>query len=173
MVLNTHPPRAPHLHQRKGLTMFHWTRLLTTFAMTLSLACTGCDKGSDGTDAGSSGNEASSSEKTENGHHEKSRPLGKMTIGKTTLEVSGTGEFRANATLHLNIDKTEGPMPAALRVWIGQRSGEGAVKVLATGHDNHYHVDVEVPGTVTNTTMLWVEVQDDSDKRESKGIRMH
>ncbi|MEE2907978.1 MAG: hypothetical protein VX527_09130, partial [Planctomycetota bacterium] len=145
-----------------------WTRLLTTFAMTLSLACTGCDKG---TDEANSGNSETAAEKAQEAKS-LGKSLGSMTIEGSTLEVRGKGDFHAGAEIELNIVLTGGSEPSHIHAWVGPRSGEGVEKVRAHADGDHYHVNVKVPGTVTDRTMLWIEVESSDGKSDSRSIRM-
>ncbi len=139
-------------------------------------AITGCEQSSSTSSDGDSDTATASGSASSDAQETRApdvRSMGSVTIGGTTLAISGTGAWRANGKLFLNIDKTNGPLPESLRLWVGQRSGEGSMKVRADAHDDHFHAEVEIPGTVTSTTMLWVEAEDADGQRDSRGIRLN
>ncbi|MDG2424681.1 MAG: hypothetical protein P8M22_11960 [Phycisphaerales bacterium] len=146
--------------------MNNWTRTLLATGFAAMLAITGCEKGSD--DGPSNTTESAAEKKAP----DLGRSLGTMTIEGSTLQVHGKGEFRAEGTLELNIELTDGPEPSAVHAWVGPRSAKDVEKVRADAHDNNYHVNVKVPGTVTDTTVLWIEVESKDGKVDSRSIRM-
>ena len=154
--------------------MYEWTRLSGVMLITSAAIIAGCDRTSSDSNA-SSMTPAATAENAPAGEKRAPdvRSMGSITIGETTLAVSGTGAWRADGTLNLNIDKTSGPLPQTLRIWAGERSGEGSMKVRADAHDDHFHAQVKIPGTVTSTTLLWVEIEDADGNRDSRGIRMN
>lgn len=148
--------------------MNNWTRLLLVFGITSTLALSGCEKGTDGGDAGKPETAAEKAKEAK----AMGRPLGSMSIEGSTLEVRGKGDFHAGAEIEINIDLTDGPAPSHIHAWVGPRSGDDVKKVRAESDGTHYHVKVMVPGTVTDRTMLWIEVENADGKTDSRSIRM-
>ena len=148
--------------------MNNWTRILLVFGITSILALSGCEKGTDG---GDSDKPETATEKAKEAKA-MGRPLGSMTIEGSTLQVKGKGDFHAGAELEIYIELTDGPAPSHIHAWVGPRSGEGVEKVRAHADGDHYHVNVKVPGTVTDRTMLWIEVESSDGKSDSRSIRM-
>ena len=63
-----------------------------------------------------------------------------------------------------------GEKPAAVRLWIGNESGDGALKTKADAHDDHYHAHVEAPTTLADDIAMWVEVEDANGERSKASI---
>lgn len=108
----------------------------------------------------------------EDGHddHAAEHDLGSVTIAGTTLSVSMGGEIKPSAVLHLDIARTDGPEPAAIRVWIGDRSATGALKGKAMGSGGDYHADAEVPAELKPDAALWIELETADGRREAGSI---
>ena len=97
--------------------------------------------------------------------------LGNVDVGSgTTLSISIVGDKQPDALLQINIHHVSGPIPDTIRVWIGNRSGEGSVKNKAHGHDDHWHAEATFPDVVTGRTMLWIEVPDADGNRVATGM---
>tara|TARA_B100001121_G_scaffold74763_1_gene66263 strand:- start:3297 stop:3812 length:516 start_codon:yes stop_codon:yes gene_type:complete len=97
--------------------------------------------------------------------------LGNVTLADgSTLAISIVGDKQSNALLQINIHHVSGPVPDTIRVWIGSRSGEGAIKNKAHGHDDHWHAEATFPDVITGRTMLWIEVPDADGKRVATGM---
>lgn len=109
------------------------------------------------------------SDHDDHGHGDGGTSLGAVTIGGTTLEVSVGGEPHPNETLHVDLAHTAGPLPGSVRVWFGEKSGVGSMKGKGMGHNGSYHADAEVPGKVTPSMKLWIEVEHDG-KRSSGSL---
>lgn len=93
-------------------------------------------------------------------------------VGETKLSISANGTAEPNAEINMHIDHVSGPRPAAIRLWFGPKSGEGAMKTKAGGHDDHWHGHVVCPGTITSQDSLWVEVQYDDGDKSATSIRI-
>lgn len=105
------------------------------------------------------------------GHdHGAEHALGAVTIGGATLEVTISGAIEPNGEVHADIVQTGGPTPAAVRLWIGEKSGAGSLKSKADGHDNHFHGHAEVPSPVPAGAALWIEVESASGVRTSGSL---
>ena len=98
--------------------------------------------------------------------------LGSVVVGATTLRVSMGGSVEASAVLHFDIEVVDGPEPAAVRIWIGDESGTGALKSKAMGSGGNYHADAEVPSEVTPEAALWVEVEASDGSRSSGSLTL-
>lgn len=83
------------------------------------------------------------------------------------------GEIEPSATVHLDIERTDGPEPAAIRVWIGDEAGTGALKSKAMGSSGDYHADAEAPANVSLPTSLWIEIETANGTRESGSININ
>jgi hypothetical protein len=70
----------------------------------------------------------------------------------------------------VDIVQTAGPTPAAVRLWIGEKSGAGSLKTKASGHDNHFHGRAEVPSQIPAGAALWIEVESASGERTSASL---
>ncbi len=113
----------------------------------------------DGHDHDAEGHEDHDHGDDDHGDHGAERDLGSVTIAGTTLRVSMGGEIEPSGTVHLDIERTDGPEPAAIRVWIGDEAGTGALKSKAMGSSGDYHADAEAPADVSLPTSLWIEVE--------------
>ncbi|MEE2907972.1 MAG: hypothetical protein VX527_09100 [Planctomycetota bacterium] len=96
-----------------------------------------------------------------------------MSIGGVVLAMTIEGEPHPGVELHVEARYVSGSIPEDIRLWFGPKSGEGAMKVLAHVHDDHWHAHVECPGTITNQDSLWVEIQGSDGDRVAKSIRLH
>ena len=142
------------------------TRLLLVATFATILPFTGCEQASD------EGGNDSSPVAEEQKAPDLGRPLGTMNIEGSNLQVHGKGVFRAGARLELTIQLVDGATPSSIHAWVGPRSGKDVEKIRADGDDRSWRVNVDVPGTVTDTTMLWIEVEGKDGKQDSRGIRM-
>lgn len=105
--------------------------------------------------------------------HDAGRILGEIVINGTTLGVSVGGEVKPGATLHVDIRLAAGPAPSAIRLWIGDEAGTGALKSKADGHENHYHAGVEVPEPVDSGASLWIEVESADGERTARSLPLN
>ncbi len=105
-----------------------------------------------------------------NDDHGAERDLGSVTIAGTTLRISMSGEIEPSATLHLDIKRTDGPEPTAIRVWIGDEAATGALKSKAMSSSGDYHTDAEFPANVSLPTSLWIEVEAADGTREAGSV---
>jgi len=156
------------------------TKLLLALLLTVSLALSGCANESsspdadgqaeqgdhDGHDHGAEGDE-------DHGDRGADHELDSATIAGTTLRISLNGEIVPSTTAHLEIERIDGPEPAAIRVWIGDEAGAGALKSKATGSGGDYHADVEVPAEISLPITLWIEVEAADGARESGSVSIN
>ena len=127
----------------------------------------------DGHDHDAEGHEDHDHGDNDHGDHGAERDLGSVTIAGTTLRVSMGGEIEPSATVHLDIERTDGPEPAAIRVWIGDEAATGALKGKAMGSGGDYHADAEAPANVSLPTSLWIEIEAADGTRESGSININ
>ena len=164
--------------------------LASTIAGTLALGGCGNDSGTpdvdshaehddhEGHDHGEDGHEDHDHAEGEHDEHEghghgAERDLGSVTIAGTTLSVSMGGEVEPSAVLHLDIVRTDGPKPAAIRVWIGDEAATGALKGKASGSGGDYHADAEVPAELTPGDALWIEIETADGSRETGSVSVN
>ncbi|MDG2424687.1 MAG: hypothetical protein P8M22_11990 [Phycisphaerales bacterium] len=83
------------------------------------------------------------------------------------------GEPHPGVEIHVEARYVSGSIPEDIRLWFGPKSGEGAMKVLAHVHDDHWHAHVECPGTITHQDSLWVEIHGADGERVAKSIKLH
>lgn len=166
------------------------TRLVvaSSLATGLALALPGCGESSspdasshsadDGHDHGEEGHEGhdhgpgehDDHDHEHDGHdHGEERSLGTVDVGGSTLEVSISGDLEPGAEIHVDIEHTGGPAPAAIRLWIGDEAGTGALKSKADGHDDHFHGHAEAP-TELDGASLWIEVEAADGTRTSSSL---
>ena len=177
--------------------MMHFSRLLALVGVIFFMAAlAGCDKGNDsGTSPAHSSEDdhdhdhahegdaddhdhahAGDADDHDHDHdhgehdHGDSHELGSITIAGATMDVSMSGELTPNEEVHIDIVHTGGPLPAAVRLWIGVASGDGSLKSKADGHDNHFHGHAEVPTQMPDGAALWIEVESASGAPESGSL---
>ncbi len=160
------------------------TKLFLTSLAAASLTLSGCDNESgssekhdhtehgdhDGHDHDAEGHEDHDHANGDHDGHGTGVDLGSVIVGATTLRVSMSGSVEASAVLHLDIEVVDGPEPAAVRIWIGDESGTGALKSKAMGSGGDYHADTEVPSDFTPESALWVEVEAQDDERSAASM---
>ncbi len=102
--------------------------------------------------------------------HAPTRPLGSIVIAGTTLEVSAGGELNPGAELNVNIKHIDGPVPAEIRLWIGNKAGDGAMKSKTDHSGGNYHAHAEMPAVINDDTALWIEIETTSGQRISSSV---
>lgn len=90
--------------------------------------------------------------------HGEARSLGDVVIANTKLSVSIGGDLDPGAEVNIDLEHTGGPAPAAVRLWIGDEAGTGALKTKADGHDDHFHGHADVPESLAGAA-LWIEIE--------------
>lgn len=150
------------------------TTLLLSAVLTGSLALSGCGRKDDhantDTHAGHDHGEHGHTHDEQGGHtdhadHGAERSLGSVEIAGSTFAIKTDSDLEPGASLHLHIDRAGGPVPAAVRLWVGEESGTGSVKSKADESDGGYHAEAEVPDTVDENTALWIEVETESGEK--------
>jgi hypothetical protein len=96
--------------------------------------------------------------------------LGTLTIDDTTVGVVMMGEAKPGSAVDIEVIHTDGPVPAAVRMWIGVESGLGSLKIKAHTHGDHYHGVVEVPAELADSAALWIEIESPEGTRVATSI---
>jgi hypothetical protein len=105
------------------------------------------------------------------GHgHGAERELGSLTFSGTTLKIILSGVVSADSEVPLQLLLTDGPMPSAVRLWIGDEAGTGALKSKADALEDSFHAHVETPSTIDSSAALWIEVESSSGEREAQSV---
>jgi hypothetical protein len=99
------------------------------------------------------------------------RSLGSVTIAGTTLAVSISGDIRPSSEVLLEVEVESGAVPAALRFWVGDEAGTGALKAKADAHDGHFHGQTEAPGDLAGAS-LWIEVEAADGSRQAAPVSL-
>ena len=128
------------------------------------------DDGHDHSEAGHEDHDHGPGEHDDHGHGE-GRSLGSVAVGGTTLTVSMSGDLEPGAEVHVDLEHTGGPAPAAIRLWIGDEAGTRALKSKADGHDGHFEGHAEAPSDLTGAS-LWIEVESASGERASGSLQL-
>lgn len=113
---------------------------------------TGCDSGTTGTNTPPANNGGGH----EHGHGE--HAIGTVEVEGRSVTVNITGELEPGKTYaHCHLTVTGDPVDKML-IWIGDASGDGALKGNVTGMDNnHPIVDLEAPADL-HDAVLGVEI---------------
>lgn len=101
--------------------------------------------------------------------HGQMRSSGTVTIAGTTLDVAVVGEIKPSSPVEIELEVTAGPVPSAVRVWVGDQAGTGALKSKADGHGDHFHAQTEAPATLAGAS-LWIEIEAADGERRSASI---
>lgn len=152
------------------------TKILIAFAFAVALTLPGCSE-SPNSSAGENhsaddGHNHANEEDDHEGHdHGQMRSLGIVEIAGTTLAVSISGDIQPSSEVHLELEVASGPIPAAVRFWIGDQAGIGTLKSKADAHDDHFHGQTEAPASLTGAS-LWIEVETASGERQTAPVSL-
>lgn len=80
-------------------------------------------------------------------------------VAGITLNVYVKGSIAPNAMLDVSLVETSGGRASAIRLWIGDKTGVGSVKVRVHSHGSSSHAHVQSPATLPANSALWIEVQ--------------
>jgi uncharacterized protein involved in copper resistance len=170
------------------------TRIKTLLAgiAAAGLVLTGCEKGEshEGHDHdhgehadhdGHSEPDGDSGQEDHEGHdedgehddHGEMKSLGDVTIAGTTLAITLGGEVSAGAELHVNAEHKDGDVPSAVRLWIGDEDGTGAVKSKADGSEGEFHGHVEVSAEQSEGASLWIEIESADGERHKGSVALN
>ncbi|MHC5004892.1 MAG: hypothetical protein ACYTJ0_17420 [Planctomycetota bacterium] len=169
-------------------------RLLLAVAATLLLTLIGCSRDHDPPGGPPPGDAAAPAADDDRGHsdsgdaddgdhHEDpagdvddhdvgaaSRSIGSVEIGGSLFEVTLPAEVETGGEMHFDMVHLDGPVPAAVRAWVGDASGVGAMKSRVDGRDGHYHGHAEVPAELGEEVALWIEVQAEDGSRTAVSL---
>jgi hypothetical protein len=167
--------------------MFEATRVLVITGVSLCLGLTGCQSEpnepappaaaeTDGdhsdhdhadhshTDRGDTDHPAASplpeAGPSSDAHSGESHHLGTVTIAGATLDISMIGAIAPKVQMHFDVVQTAGPTLSTIRLWIGDESAVGSLKVKSDANDNHFHAHVEAPDMLAMDSKLWIEARD-------------
>ena len=142
-------------------------RTLCISAASCSFMLAGCDKSSDTSTTPAPTTATTPSTPTsileEQAHGGTSKVL--VEVGGTELVLAIKGGLQPDTRVLVDIDHAGGPVPEAIRLWVGVESGEGALKSKAHAHGNHWHGHAECPGEISGEDALWIEIQDSNGTR--------
>ena len=96
--------------------------------------------------------------------------LGSIELAGASFSVSLTKDVKPSSVAHLELEHDEGPMPTAIRFWIGNEAGTGALKSKADAHEDHFHGETETPSDLTGAS-LWIEVESSDGKRTAGSLK--
>ena len=146
-------------------------KLLLVPALTSVLLLTGCG-GGDTSDEHEQHSENDGHNHVSEGEdeHGSEHELGKIEIARTVLEVTVGGEIEPNAMLHIDLEHKRGPMPAVIRVWVGDESATGSIKGKASGNDGDYHADAICPAELEEADALWIELESADGTRTADSL---
>ena len=155
-------------------------------AVALSVSLPGCGESSesesaeahsadDGHDHADDGDDHEGHDHAEGEHgehdHGEMRSLGSVTIAGTALAVSVSSDIKPSSEVHLDLEVESGPIPAAVRFWIGDEAGTGALKSKADAHDDHFHGQPDSPATMAGAS-LWIEIETASGERQTAAVSL-
>ncbi|QDV06149.1 hypothetical protein Poly30_16540 [Planctomycetes bacterium Poly30] len=92
--------------------------------------------------------------------------LGSIEIAGATLVLDAAASPTPGETVTINANVKSGKLPETLRMWYGLESAVGSMKAKADVHDDHLHVDVEIPAEAMQSPMLWLEAQAASGEKQ-------
>ncbi len=157
------------------------TKLIIVSGFVGVLSITGCGKDSAPKDSSAHADHNHAGEDDNHDHdhadtykdddgHAPTRPLGSVVIAGTTLEVSAGGQINPGAELNVNIKHIDGPIPAEIRLWIGNPAGDGAMRSKTEHSGGNYHAHAEMPAVINDDTALWIEIETTSGERVSSSV---
>ena len=158
----------------KSLTLF-----AAVFSAAIGICFTGCSKedSSAGTSTASQNNDhghdhgVDDHSHNDHGHaHGEEQDLGSITLSGTTLQIFLSGDISPNSEVPVEIVHSGGPMPESVRLWFGDESATGALKVKADSTGTNFHAHVETPSKINATDALWIEVESASGERTSQSV---
>ncbi len=141
-------------------------------ALVMLPACIKNDPVKSDSGAGKSTNENEA--KHDAGHGGPVIDLGTATIGGFSAKVTrDQGDIVAgkDAPIDVTVTPAAGTQTkvAAVRFWIGTEDGSGSVKAKSEienpAEPNRWHTHAEIPDPLPTGSKLWVEVEDDSGRR--------
>lgn len=101
-----------------------------------------------------------------------SRIVDTLSLAGITLEVTIGGTLSPSAELDVALVQTSGSPAIAIRLWVGDESGLGSVKIKVHSHGASYHAVPQAPSTLPENCALWIEVQSATGEREAGSISL-
>ena len=95
-----------------------------------------------------------------------------ITLAGANLQVHTRGSLAPNAQIDVSITQTGGTRIATFRVWIGDESGIGSMKIRTHSHGNSAHAHAQAPAKLPAKCALWIEVQTIDGASESGSIAL-
>ena len=96
-----------------------------------------------------------------------------LTIAGNTFNVLVKGSITPNAVLDVSIVQSSGAPAAAIRVWVGDESGVGSLKVRVHSHGASSHAHAKAPAKLPQNSALWIEVQNTDGTSGSGSIQVN
>jgi len=93
-----------------------------------------------------------------------------VTLAGITLQVTVKGVIAPKAMIDISLLQTAGGSASAIRVWVGDESGVGSLKIKTHSHGASSHAQAQAPATLPANSAVWVEVQTPSGGKESGKI---
>ena len=102
---------------------------------------------------------------------DKSNPLANtITLAGATFQVNTQGTVAPNAQIDVSITQTSGNRVGSIRVWIGDESGIGSMKIRTHSHGKTAHAHAPAPAVLPEDCALWIEVQNANGETASGSI---
>ena len=95
-----------------------------------------------------------------------------ITVAGNTFNVTVKGSITPNAVLDVSIVQSSGPAAAAIRVWVGDASGVGSMKIKVHSHGASSHAHAKAPAKLPANSALWIEVQNADGTSGSGSIQV-
>ncbi len=96
-----------------------------------------------------------------------------LTVAGNTFRVLVKGSITPNAVLDVSIVQTTGTPAAAIRVWVGDESGVGSLKVKVHSHGTSSHAHAKAPAKLPENSALWIAVQNADGTSGSGSIQLN
>lgn len=108
--------------------------------------------------------------KDDHGHGETTE-LGERTAGEFTIKASRDGDVTPGGDVPIDVWVSgDASALAAVRFWIGTEDAKGSIKAKAELERDNWHTHAEVPDTLPEGCMLWVEIEANSGTKSSVGF---
>ena len=82
-----------------------------------------------------------------------------ISLAGNTYSVTVKGSIAPNAVVDVSIVQTSRTPAAAIRVWVGDESGVGSMKIRVHSHGARSHARPQAPSTLPENSAIWIEVQ--------------
>lgn len=95
-----------------------------------------------------------------------------ITVAGNTFNVTVKGSITPNAILDVSIIQSSGTPATAIRVWVGDASGVGSMKIKVHSHGASSHAHAKAPAKLPANSALWIEVQNTDGTSGSGSIQV-